>query len=159
MLCGFTNKESCQYLEEADTPLEQILPLTLINPNCWVALSNLEIDTEPIKVIYECPYTKYTSYSIVPVALVSTDLKGKWESIIRKGISLHTVEYLLDYEFHKNMWQKRILELTDIGKLLMGSGYTYLAGWNDGYGSKESFKINLDNGDFLWVYAWEWYNK
>jgi hypothetical protein len=133
---------------------DQVLPLRLLNPNPWKALEALGIDADEIKAKYECPYTEYDFYAIVPAALISSDLKGKYDHVQHWN-----KDYLFDHEFHKDMFKEHITGLGEIGKLMLGSGWTSMTGVNDGSRSVITAIVNLDNGDQLLVYTWEWYNK
>lgn len=162
LVCGFENVESEKYLETTSSkkPEGQVLPLCLIDPNPWHALSRLKINVDPIKVPYECPYTGYSFYSIIPSALISKDLEKNWGELIRTGrIACCSVDYVLDWEYHKSTFQERMFDLSEIEELLMGSGYTCGTRMNDGSHSKGSTIVNLDNGDMLWVHFWIWHNK
>ena len=169
LVCGFDKPDSEQYLETWEHPKSgksfpfpegQVLPLCLIDPHPWHAIDKLGIDAGAIRCPYECPYTRYTFHSIVPAALVSTDLEGKWGDIIRKpGVARHSHDYVLDWDYHKSMWKEKVFDLHEVGQAILGLGYTHGTGIWDGSGSKHSTVVNLDNGDKLWVYFWEWHNK
>ena len=162
LVCGFEQTGAEKYLETPllSLPEGEVLPLCLIRPHPLKALDALEISWSHIKCPYLCPYTGYTYYSIMPAALVSTDLEGKWGALIRKpGVARHGHEYVLDHEFHRSMWKEKIFNLHDIGKAVLGLGYTSGTGINDGNSSIGQTVVNLDNGDKLWVYFHEWHNK
>lgn len=133
----------------------QTLPLAVVNPNPWQALRDLDINADAIKSPYKCPYTEYTSFGIVPICLISANLLNYIEAAER----FKQADYWLDYQYHQDLWGDKLLAMTDIQKLLLGSGYTYATGWNDGTPQQVYGKVNLDNGDSLFVYYWEWYNK
>lgn len=157
LVCEFNFPEMGKYLETPSKERfkdKQVLPLRLLSPNPWKALTELRIKAEAFHAPYECPYTGYTFYSIVPSALISDDLKGKY------GFVNHwNKDYLFDYEFQRDMFRDNILELGTIGDLILGSGYTEMTHVNDGSRSKLKSIINLDNGDKLYVHFWEWHNK
>lgn len=164
LICDFDGTNTGKFLESAEEDKfnkfeyrfddKQILPLALLNPNPFHSLTILNIDFNSILSSYSCPYTKYDFYSIVPTALISDDLAGKYGSIKHWN-----KEYLFDYDWHKKMMGDRILELSEIGNLMLGSGYTGGTGFNDGHSSKHKTTVNLDNGDQLCVYFLEWHNK
>jgi hypothetical protein len=52
-----------------------------------------------------------------------------------------------------------IFELSNIQKLMMGSGYTYGCSMHDGDNARVPLKVKMSNGDWLFVWVWEWYNK
>jgi hypothetical protein len=136
-------------------PDNQVLPLGVIAPSPWDALKVLEIDFEFIESGYTCLYTGYTFFGVIPVALCSEDL-SKYNEITKR---FNDQKYWLDYEFHRLIDGEKRFALTDIQKLLLGSGYTYGFSWYDGTPALQETKINLSNGDYLWAWFWEWYNK
>lgn len=141
--------------EKQAVPAEgQILHLQLLHPNPWTALEAMGIDADEIKAPYRCPYSGYEFFAVIPVAIISSDLKGKYDYVQH----WHK-DYLFDHEFHKQMYGNKITELGDIGKLMLGSGWTSMTGHNDGSRGLITVTINLDNGDQLLAYTWEWYNK
>lgn len=162
LLCDFgdaAHSRPSQYLE---TPLKaypkgQVMPLGIIHPNPLQAATRLGIDTLPILSAYSCPYTGYEFWTIVPVAICSTNLKKKWGEAVRAVY--HSPELALDHDWHRRMHKDEIFELSDIGRLLLGSGYTSSTGINDGSRSRRQTAVRLSNGDMLWVHFWEWYNK
>ena len=160
LVCGFDNEEVEKYLQDPgnNLPEGQVLPLCLIHPNTWQAVKLLDIDAKPICCRYECPYTNYEFYSIVPAVLVSTDLNAKWGKIVQK-VARWTPDYVLDHEYHRETYKERVFDLNEIGKFLIGPGYTHGTHITDGSGSIINAIVNLDNGDFLYVYLLEWYNK
>jgi hypothetical protein len=134
---------------------KQILALQMLHPNPWTALKCLHIDAEGIKsATYECPYTGYTHYSIVPVALISDNLAGKYADVDHWN-----KEYLFDHEFARHLWKEKVLEIGVIAKMLLGSGWTSGTHITDGSRGEIATTVALDNGDKLLVQTWEWYNK
>ncbi len=111
----------------------------------------LGINPGGLRIRYKCPYTDYDFYGVVPVALISDDLKK---------YKIHgNTDYWFDYEYHEQMWGDKRFELNNIQKLLLGSGYTLGTRVNDGSSSVRQTTVNLSNGDCLWVHFFEWHNK
>lgn len=135
-------------------PVGQMMPLAVLDANPWHALKLLGINTTAIKKTYQCPYTGYAHYWIVPVALISDDLKNNYAHFEHWNKN-----YLFDHEWHEQMWSERRWELQKIQQLLLGSGYTVGTMSNDGFGEVRQTKVKLSNGDYLWVHFWVWYNK
>lgn len=160
LVCEFFNEGMGEFFEVSPKkPLKeykdwQVLPLRILNPNPWVALTELAIESKEIQAPYNCPYTNYVSQSVVPTALISTNLKGKY------GYINHwNKDYIFDYEFHKDNFRDNLFELGVFGELFLGSGYTDCTGVNDGSRSKFKSTVQLENGDKLFVHFWMWYNK
>lgn len=149
---------SAQYLETPPNkfPQEQVLPLAAIRPNPWMVLEYLGIDASLIRGTYECPYTGYDFYGVVPICLASEQLdKYCTEEMKQRG----QADYWFDHAWHVHMMKDRRFDLTEVQRLLLGSGYTDMTGHHDGSGSKKQTKVNLENGDYLWVWFNEWHNK
>jgi hypothetical protein len=144
-----------KYLVEEEGPgTDKVVPLQCITPNPWTALAVLGIDCEDIIARYECPYTEYTHFAIVPSALLINGTIDPYKGLKRNP------EYVLDWEWHKQMIpEKERFGLFPIQKLLIGSGYTCGAAFNDGIGRINQRRVMLDNGDALWCHFWMWYNK
>jgi len=161
LVCGFNKPSAEGYIETPtnELPEGQVMPLCLIDHHCWQASKRLDIDAAPIYAPYKCPYTKYEFFSIIPVALISTDLSGKWRKTVVERRAGVDPDYVLDHEFNRHMWKDTVFDIQDIGKLMLGSGYTSMTSIYDGSRSMHRSKVNLDNGDTLWVYFWEWHNK
>lgn len=158
LVCEWCKPEKSElYLDSAKGPgTDKVVPLCIIYPNPWVALEWFNIDAKPIMAKYECPYTNYKHFAIVPTALLL--LQGDTKRY-EKCKSMYGMDYILDWDFHKHMHKERRLEVFPIQKMLLGSGYTHGTCINDGHGSLEYARVNMDNGDALWVAFWEWYNK
>ena len=160
LLCDFRKDSGASIaLELFDGNLQdyQIVPLACLTPNPWKALGSLQIYVDEIKDIHECPYTGYSYYSLVPTALLSKNLEQ-----YEPPMQIPFPEYAMDADWHLHMSgnkPERLVELTPIQKLLLGSGYTHGTGYLDGHGSTEQGVVNLNNGDLLWVHFWEWFNK
>jgi hypothetical protein len=160
LLCGFRKDAGVHLALEkftGDLKDYQIIPLACLLPNPWQALGSLQIYVDEIKDIHDCPYTGYAYYSLVPTALLSKNLEQ-----YEPPLGVPFADYAMDAEWHLHMSgnkPERLVELTPIQKLLLGSGYTHGTRYLDGHGKTEEGVVNLDNGDLLWVHFWEWYNK
>jgi len=158
LVCLWDNKDANLYLETpTDPPENEVLPLAVLHPNPWDALVYLDIDAKQIMVNYLCPYTKYASWAVVPVALCSEDLHGKYKERIEKRFGRQ--DYWLDHEYHKEMWGDKRWQPSEIHRLMLGSGYTSGTRINDGSRSVDATRVWLSNGDYLWVYLNVWHNK
>mgnify|MGYP003974326559 FL=1 len=62
-------------------------------------------------------------------------------------------------ECHRHPEFADIFKLSEIQEQMMGSGYTYGCNMNDGGHARIPAKVKLSNGDWLFVWFWEWYNK
>jgi hypothetical protein len=155
LVCEWTSKESAEYLvAEEGLGTEKVIPLACAHPNPWTALSYFNINAEPLQVTYDCPYTTYTHFTILPIALL---LNGDGKAY--KNMKHWAADYVLDWDFHRELMKERRLEIQAIQRILLGSGYTNGCGFNDGSPGLEQRRVMLDNGDALWVSFWEWYNK
>jgi hypothetical protein len=139
-----------------DLELFQPMMLEQMHYNPWNTLVDLGIDFFDIrkKSEYECPITNRKYNGIVPVVLLSTDLKKYFNKNER-----HDSQYLCDDEFHRSFTFKEGIPLSDVVGCLLGPGYTDCNLPSDGHGRIIDLKIPLDNGDFVVCKVWEWYNK
>jgi hypothetical protein len=155
LVCEWSNKESVEYLvAEKGMGTEKVIPLACAHPNPWKALDMFDICATPIIAKYKCPYTNYEHFAILPVQLL---INGNVDAY--KHLKHWAPEYVLDWEWHKELMKERRFEIQAIQRILLGSGYTGGTGFNDGHGGLEERRVMLDNGDALWVIFWEWYNK
>jgi hypothetical protein len=160
LVCDFDGGKVGKYLSQ---PLKenkgwQILPLGVLDPNPFIALKRLDIDPENIVSKYVCPYTNYEHYSVMPIAVFSQNLKKNYFDILAAK-RLWNIDYVLDHAWHKKMHGDALLAIADIAKMLLGSGYTHGTMINDGSRSMKVLMAHLENGDLLYNWAWEWYNK
>jgi hypothetical protein len=134
----------------------QPIPLIIVNTNPICALTSLSIDVNILKktCTYVCPYNQYSHLGIVPVAVLSKDANR-----YRAPFPNIQSDYVFDWEWHMNMLKDDIFKLCDVYYIKLGSGYTEGTSSFDGSGTRRQTTIALDNGDKLWVYFWEWYNK
>lgn len=126
-----------------------------INPNPWVSLEILEIDCDRFKKAceYKDFYTGNVAFGALPVAILTKDA-SKYKTSCKK----EWLDGAFDHEWNRHM-HKQWWELSEIGKVLMGTGYTDGTTIMDGSGERVLLKAPLDNGDSLLVWCWEWYNK
>lgn len=161
----------------------EILLVSHVNANPMKAMETLEIDQDffcPIKD----PYTGYNVFGIMPVAVLhkgwglANTYRERCEALDDRGCrKVNFIDLAFDQDFVKEtiggggkghrMVKKNhhhpafadIFELGDIAKLMMGSGYTYGCSMNDGSHARIPVKVKMSNGDWLFVWVWEWYNK
>ncbi len=135
------------------------LPLTSVSPNSWEALEKLSVHYSPFKdlVKYTCPYNGYEHYWCVPVLIFTKDLKT-WTSRCK----IRYEELYFDQEWVRNFYPcqtKKGLPFTRIQRSLLGSGYTETTMVQDGKSFLYDAIVALNNGDFLGVKVWMWFNK
>lgn len=129
-----------------------------VHPNPFRALRYMGIDRKWFDgVRHKDPYTEQDVYGVVPVAVL-TDDPEKYRKSLTGNIPF--VDLALDSDFCKGQRSEdEHFVLSDIKRLFLGSGYTYGCSIFDGGGHLESAKLKLSNGDWLYVWFWEWYNK
>ena len=155
----------------------QILLVSRINVNPMAAMKVIGIGLD-----FFCPkkdtYTEHEGvYGIVPTAVLSDDV-SKYEKSMMKSIneygSNQLVDLALDQEFvkesianggctvegnHLYSEYAEVFGLNDIQELMMGSGYTFGCNMHDGSHARIPAKVKLSNGDWLFVWFWEWYGN
>ena len=137
----------------------QVIPLGIANPNTISAVEAFGIDHKWfLKAVHKDPYTGYQVYGIVPVALLTDDPK-KYEESVLKAPCMPFPHLALDAGFHRDMYKNSLLDIRDVAKLLMGSGYSEGCSHLDGSRGRKFAKLKLSNGDWLYVAFWEWCNK
>lgn len=134
-------------------------PLTSICQNPWEALIKLNVNCFDFKeqVEYECPYNHYKHFWCVPVFIFSDNIKF-WVDRHKTP----TPEIYLDRGWMKNFFPaktKNGLSFTKIQRALLGPGYTHGTMMCDGSGYLYDALLSLDNGDFVGVKVWMWFNK
>jgi len=140
-----------------------ILLMCHINPNPMKAMDILEIDRD-FFCPYKDPYTGYAVFGIIPTAILSAGWQRmsymeRCEALDDRGCrKVNYIDLAFDSEFVKETYSDHF-ELTEIQKQMMGSGYTSCCNMHDGHGSRVSAKVKMSNGDWLFVWVWEWYNK
>lgn len=137
----------------------QVIPLGLANPNTISVVEAFGIDHKWfLNAVHKDPYTGYQTYGIVPVALLTDDPK-KYEESVLKAPCIPFPYLALDAGFHRGMQKNFLLDIHDVAKLLMGSGYSEGCNHLDGSRQQKFAKLKLSNGDWLYVAFWEWFNK
>ena len=148
----------------------EILLVCHVDPNPMKAMDVLGIDKE-----FFCPrkdsYTGFEGvFGIIPTAVLSNDV-NKYKLLCKPYLPF--LDLAFDQDFVKETCAgggrmlsgksdesyADIFELSDIQNLMMGRGYTYGCSMHDGHGSKIPAKVKMSNGDWLFVWVWEWYNK
>lgn len=136
---------------------KDIVPLCWLNLNPIKALKLLKIDDSVFKSSnYQCPYFETNHHGIVPYALVGD--KGKLDTYKDKTDSWRN--WIFDFDFSSSARGTSLAEgPSDILKLALGSGYTIGTLCSDGSGSIIKGLMKLEDGHYLAVFFWEWYNK
>lgn len=141
-----------------------VLSLDHFNPNGWNALNELTILCRAEvndNCRYRCPYTDLRFWSLLPFAII-TDNYDQYLPYYVKHDS-HTYKWWTDTE-----WTKKCImdnEEGDIGgpnliqNTILGSGYQTGILQSDGSHSVIVVNLELNNGDKIMCYSWEWYNK
>jgi hypothetical protein len=136
----------------------EIIYLPCIAPNFIAALKTLNIDSQFfIDISHEEPYTGFRVFPIAAIAVL-TDNTGKYRETLESW-GRCDCGYALDSEWHKQMHKERVLDISEITRLMMGTGYTCGCSINDGSRKIKPAKLLLSNNDWLYVNFWEWYNK
>ena len=134
-------------------------PLKAVDQNPWSALKKLGVDHKDFfeKVKYTCPYNNYVHYWGVPVIIFTDDVKT-WTARHK----VHKEEMYLNKEWMRNFFPPKVkdsLPFTKIQRALLGPGYTNMTIATDGSGYLYDGLVAIDNGDFLGVKVWIWFNK
>ncbi len=144
-----------------------VMDLTHITWNGWCALDVLGIDTCGLedKTKQECPHTDLSYWAVMPLVLMSYNLKGEYEDRMRKSncVPRTEVDMAMDSEWHKHMYPMReaedLLPLYKIRAVLMGTGYTHCIMQHDGFNELQNACLLLSNGDLVACKTWVWFNK
>jgi hypothetical protein len=144
----------------------QILLIAHVNANPIKAVRQLGIDTKFL-CPHDDPYTQYRSYGIIPTAVLTKDV-SKYKDALKNN---PFADLSLDHEFVKEHYggdtvdskcgpkYNEIFETSQVQTIMLGTGYTYGCSHHDGSHSCIPAKMKLSNGDWLFVWFWEWYNK
>jgi len=126
--------------------------------NPWEILEDMNIETADFKKIfqYECPYTGNTYYHFIPIAII-VNHKSDVQQYRQLNFASESYDYRFDLEWILKM--QKIPEIDDIGRSMLGHGFTSGTLPSDGDGKFIRVLIELDNGDHLFGHCWEWYNK
>jgi len=135
------------------------LLMSFVGGNAWDATIKLGINSFDFKesVRYECPYNKYLHYWSIPVALFTDDIKF-WTKRYNNMFSEIQQDDFWMKKFHP-IKTKNGLPFTKIQRALLGPGYTVGTLETDGSCYLYDAIVALDNGDFLGVKVWMWFNK
>jgi len=151
---------------EIKTTLPQAFPLSRVNHLSWSALNILGINADSLRkwVNYKCPYMKQTYNWMVPFAVRSLDIKKYAPALEEHGFGEPAQQFsrtnlILDWQYHADTVEDWRTVMTRFHSLMMGSGYTEGTRTTDGFGEQKQGFVELDNGDFLEVWFWEWYNN
>jgi hypothetical protein len=143
---------------EPDDAEHKVVFLSVVNPNPFRAARALGIDIEWFAgVRHTDPYTEQPVYGVVPTALLTNDTKKYRNNLLGK---VPYIDLALDSDYWKEMRRGvEFLEPSDIARLFLGSGYSEGCSIHDGGHELKPAKLKLSNGDWLYVWFWEWYNK
>ena len=131
------------------------LRLDMYEENPWEGLALLGVDAGPLKLRYDCPVTGLRFWAVVPYCLWITDVAA-----YRVGRLLEShYDYMFDTEFADQMFPYTPGEIPHIHDKMLGTGYDSGCRPCDGHGKVIEALAPLENGDFLHLYVWEWYNK
>jgi hypothetical protein len=128
-----------------------------VNP--WVSINRMGIDVENLKNVFKyiCPYTGNIYYHFLPLAIILSD---------NSDVNFYRIPpyNTPDWDFFFDLsWNKCKIygdyEMSSIAESMLGHGYTDYTLPSDGSGKFIKVLIELSNGDFLFGYCWEWYNK
>jgi hypothetical protein len=130
--------------------------LEYISKNPWLAAKKLHIEVEPLMeaTAYRCPIMRETYTACVPYGIAT---KHEQLETYSKHAPPHCRAMLLDKEWikkHVVKWKGGIWHT-----LIMGSGYKEPILPSDGSNSKMLSAVKLDNGDYMLVWHFVWYNK
>lgn len=156
----------------------------------WKGLEYLGIDITDLREMAqnECPCSEMTYTAFVPIAVLTTDSKGKYlnnkyRHLIEDGRSVPmATDMISDGDWNRTMngWFERTLatpkhdetdaehlgkplpvteRIGNIHRAILGSGYNSGILPSDGGNSLKYVMIPLDNGDKIICAAWEWSNK
>jgi len=149
-------------IKEVEDKLQAVL-LGALAVNTWYVLEKLGVQVEDLKkeIEYTCPYLDHQFYWCMPVALCG-DIE-KYRANAREAFGKMYADYSFDTSFINHaggLGENPIKwELSDVTRLWMGSGYTVGTLISDGSRGRQRVSVPLDNGDWIMVETWEWYNK
>ncbi len=151
---GFFSKPDKSFYGE-----KKFLPVNAISDNIWKALEGLDIKFDTFKkaVSYECPYTGYIHYHAVPIYLYSdrvNEIVDNAKYICYKDL-YKDHKWLIDVHFA----EEKTFSFSSIAESFMGPGYESGLLPSDGHGRAHDALVALDNGEYLGVKVWVWYNK
>lgn len=123
--------------------------------NPWDGLSMMGVAAHALNKRYECPITGLAFWMVVPYCLWVADVNR-----YRVGALLSShYDYAFDVDFHGQMFPYQAGHIPPVHDKMLGTGYDLGCRPNDGHGQVIELLAPLENGDFLHVFVWEWYNK
>ena len=146
----------------------KFLPLNAIQYNPWNSLTTLGIDCEEFKreVVYDDFVTAHNIYyRAIPIFLFSENIDKIIDNTkeIRFKNSYKDHEWQVHWYFREHRDEnnplKHDFEINNIGKSLMGHGYSYETSPSDGSVNMKNAIVELSDGSFLGCKVWVWYNK
>jgi len=142
--------------------------------NPWRALTKMRVDCQCLldSTKYDCPYTNKQYWWIVPVVLITNHfeqfLAGTWYQTMFQNMLDDWVDNAREMQ-NDHLYDVKRMIVSENGDevfkhhrflpMFIGSGYTDCTLASDGHGEIKEARVFLDNGDFLVVKYWEWYNK
>jgi hypothetical protein len=138
-------------------PGKKRLTASAIWEHPWESLRNLGVDAEQLNLRYECGVTGLEFWVVVPVAIWTDDVRR----YRHKPYTDSSFDYAFDLDWHEKMMPsyQDLNHIPNINKIMLGTGYTGFCRPSDGSHQIIGLFAPLDNGDFLQVHTWEWYNK
>jgi len=126
--------------------------------NAWQRLEEMNVEVVNLEKAfqYKCPYTENTYYHFMPVAIIINH-DSNVEQYRQPNFAHSFHDYLFDLEWILHM--DKMPEIDDIGRSMLGHGYTSGTLPSDGSGRFINILIELDNKDHIFGHCWEWYNK
>lgn len=115
---------------------------------------------------YNCPFTGYKHYSIVPVTIL-TDNPIHYIRLFH-GVDINDektytawyTDMACDPTWNKDIdYSDAYSQTSKVDSILLGTGYTNFYMPNDGHSSNEIVAIELDNEDYILFIVKKWFNK
>ena len=154
---------------------KEVIPLScLYCANPWKILEDMGVENIQElreKVLHDCPYDKNMQfYGLIPVMIFTDDVSkyrvGKFAEDNCSNDLMFDSDWTKSFSCKdiKNMGTEREeivygLPKGGIHKAQLGHPYTTYTLSSDGSGSIVEQKMEMDNGDFVGILIWEWYNK
>jgi hypothetical protein len=138
---------------------QTLLFVTYFNSHRWEAMKNFTVDVEELKTAstYECPITERSYTAILPVAIISADVKKYFDHY--GDNKPWFFDMACDPTWNKYDSDDEIEGMSSIDICLLGPGYTDSCYPSDGSKSLNLFVADLDNGDMLLLVGYVWHNK
>ena len=160
----------CEIFDE-DFKDNQILPLynmCLMNPWKFMDRLGIEIKEMKKKAMYSCPYSEMEFCAVMPFAILSKDIEKYRKGDFKKSVFdmtwdddwTRSMSFKGDGEnrFLTNLSQYKVPDM-NIYEVQMGHGYTFATLHTDGDADMVEAKVGIDNGDWLVIKTWMWFNK